>query len=162
MNIHQLAHTAQGSNTPASRPCFQGGPSSALQSCAGFGLISYILDFGGHGGDAPPANAAVACSSSCRTAATSTCTIADLSRSSGCCLASPGFQGQQSSGCNRICKGGSQCLGAASASASIVLAQRAGRQVGKLHRQWWQRQSQLQLPPVMWLGYVLRPDYFKA
>eukprot|EP00983_Pelagomonas_calceolata_P092312 1157651-Pelagomonas_calceolata.AAC.1 len=130
---------------------FGSGPSSALQSCAGFGLISYILDFGGNS-NTPPANAAV---------------VGGLG---GCCLAGPGLHGgqQQALGGLRkssICGSQGLELGSGGPATIVGAAQQAGRQVGKLNKQWWQkqqRQRQQQLPPVVWLAHAMQPGYFKA
>ncbi|KAF5832439.1 Tim17/Tim22/Tim23/Pmp24 family-domain-containing protein [Dunaliella salina] len=128
---------------------WKGGPASALQSCAGFGLISYILDFGGNS-NTPPANAAMV-----------------EKGLGGSCLAGPGLHGgqQQASRNRSMCGSQGLDIGIGSPAAIVSMAPQAGQKVGKLNKQWWQRQQrqrQLQLPPVVWLACAMQPGYFKA
>jgi hypothetical protein len=111
---------------------WSGGPWSALQSCAGLGMLSYIFDFGGPTGEGA-AKAATSCGATAA-AAPAAC--------SGCCRPL-----------------GSLSLGSRAGSGQG--GQAAGRALQqRLTRRSSAAAAQLQLPPVMWLATVANSSYF--
>jgi hypothetical protein len=116
---------------------WSGGPWSAMQSCAGLGMLSYIFDFGGPTSEGA-AKAATACCAGEAAAgeAPSVCTA--------CC--------QPLGSLSLSSRGGG---GGGALPVGRRLQQRLTRRGGHAAEQ-----HALQLPPVMWLATVANGSYF--
>jgi len=126
---------------------WQGGPWAAAQSCAGLGLISYIVDMGGSG-ETPPAHAATlatASTSSQPHAQHAAGSAQQQHQQQACCTTPLGLALQQP--VQDLARSGPlRSLRAAAAASARARGRSAAQHLAALQA----------LPPVMWLG-ALQP-----
>jgi len=143
---------------------WSGGPLAAAQSAAGLGLISYFIDLGG--ANELPAKAAGTCCSGCSgTHHPLVCEAAQGTTRAVCSPVQHSASYVQHSGQENTRPGiqgplASISMAGGAVSRHILQASWSHAQAGV------QRAGQLQavqhLPPVMWLGNCMAPQYFQA